>query len=168
MVPLLSSLQHIIFSKLGWQIYQQLNETPINLWDVYRWTMMKEKNIVTTVTWLLGCLAYSCNCVIGGAERHLVQWSLIFFSDLGFGMDQTCNLINCHHSIFNSKHLHTVHTIPLPLFLYWPKKKQNKAFSTKKVLILKPQFMVRGLQCASLKRLRDFLESPLTVGHCTW
>lgn len=41
----------------------------------------------------VGYKGYSCSSVMGGAERYLVHRSLIFFTDLGFGMDQTYDLM---------------------------------------------------------------------------
>lgn len=87
---------------------------------------------------------------MGGAERYLVHRSLIFFTDLGFGMDQTYDLMIILPKYFQCKatpgHGHSykmlLHTATFLL----------KTISAP--LILEAQFMVcqvHSLQHAQLK-----------------
>lgn len=86
----------------------------------------------------VGYTGYSCSSVMGGAERYLVHRSLIFFTDLGFGMDQTYDLMIILPKYFQCKAT-TGHGHSYKMLLY------TATFLLKTIsapLILEAQFMV--------------------------
>lgn len=67
------------------------------------WEKKKKKRNGTAGRSTVGYTGYSCSSVMGGAERYLVHRSLIFFTDLGFGMDQIYDLMIILSKYFQRK-----------------------------------------------------------------
>lgn len=79
-------------------------------WFALGLVVMKKNTLKTDC---LGSWVYSCSFIIDGPDRHLVRRSLIFFSDLGFGVDQADNLMIIY-AILSMQSISTVQVMLFP------------------------------------------------------